>query len=348
MRVTFLILLLMQLSALADEVRVAVGMNYDQSVQVMKAQGGEDITSGLDVMVLPSLDKGARQGGYWRFRDFDAIVSLSAVNGKIEGITFWSNTDFDENKLRRAKTARDISALTLNAKTKKVSVEVVGKSPAREKDRVATNAIQTTVGDSRKVKTIFEDDAKLTEQEVKDVLLLARQCGIDQPAEVRTFHFLPGSDHGIEVKSIAETNGLDVAFDTIRIRDIDWGFSESNKTSMRAGKFWAVPAAKDTTHLRLYDFGKEKIGVQLFGITPELADKIIPLIAAKKVRYPESKGPYDHDSDRLKKILDSKPRGLSRERDGKLGLYFENQLNILQFRFEKGEVILEKVLFVVI
>jgi hypothetical protein len=202
------------------------------------------------------------------------------------------------------------------------------------------------------VKTIFVTDANLTAQDVKDVLSLAKQCGISQPAEIETFHYLPSTERGISVKSIDSIKGVDITFDTITIQNTAWRYSEPGKNEKRVGTFWATPSDKYTTHLRVYDFRGEKIRINIgTGITTEMADKIIPLIAAKKVRYSDNSG-FIYFRDEMKRILDLKPSGIAKplggssKQDGELWLYFGGQLDALQFRFEKGEVILEQVIHI--
>jgi hypothetical protein len=162
------------------------------------------------------------------------------------------------------------------------------------------------------VKTIFEEDAKLTEQEVKDVLSLARQCGINQPTEVRTVHILPSGGKDVLVKSVELFKGADITFDEISITKSGWTHSEPGKEAKQIGNFWAEPSDKSTTHLRVYDFRGEKIRVGIgTGITTELADKIIPLIAAKKVTYSDNKS-IDYERDEMERMIDSKPSGISK------------------------------------
>ena len=62
-------------------------------------------------------------GVYWEFGDYDAIVTLTAKEGKVVGMTFWTKKDFGESKLHRTKTAQSISALKLDTNTKGVSIE---------------------------------------------------------------------------------------------------------------------------------------------------------------------------------------------------------------------------------
>jgi hypothetical protein len=198
------------------------------------------------------------------------------------------------------------------------------------------------------IKTIFVDDAKLTDQEVKDVVSLARQCGISEPGEIRTFHYLPTTHRGISVKSVELVQGSDITFDEIHIGNIKWTKSVPDENTKRVADFCATPSEKYTTHLRVYDFRGEQIRVQIWaGITPELADKIIPLIAAKKVRFPDNKGLINSNNE-MKMMIDLKPSGISKNDDGGLWLHVSGLLNVVKFRFDNGEIVLEQVIHIVI
>ena len=113
--------LLLPLAAFADEVRVAVGQSREEAVATIKKYSGADITPGLEV-VGP---KGEHPltGIYWRFRDYDAIITLTAKDGKVVAMTFWNRKDFGESKVHRARTELSITALRLDTHTKGVSIE---------------------------------------------------------------------------------------------------------------------------------------------------------------------------------------------------------------------------------
>lgn len=113
--------LLLPVAALANEVRIAVGMSQEKAVGLIKDHSGVDITSGMEV--LGPKGKWPLKGVYWRFRDYDAVITLSAEGGKIKSMTFWKKKDFDESKSHRATTEQTISALDLDTKTKDVSFE---------------------------------------------------------------------------------------------------------------------------------------------------------------------------------------------------------------------------------
>ena len=126
-----------------------------------------------------------------------------------------------------------------------------------------------------------------------------------------------------------------------------WTLLEASREAKRIGGFWANASDKFTTHLRIYNFRGERIRVRIGdGITTGLADKVIPLIAAKKVRFPPGESALDFQRREMKNMLGLKPSGLAKQADGKLWLHFVDQLNALQFRFEKGEVFLEFVVYI--
>lgn len=118
MMLTFLFL---PLVGLADEVRIAVGQSRDEAIASIQKHSGIDITSGVEV-VGPKGEH-ASMGIYWEFRDYDAIVTLMTKDSKVAGMTFWTERDFGESKLHRAKTEQSITVLKLDTNTKGVSIE---------------------------------------------------------------------------------------------------------------------------------------------------------------------------------------------------------------------------------
>jgi len=112
---------LLPLVAFADEVRIVVGQSRDDAVALIKKHGGTDITPGL--AVVGPKGEHPLTGIYWEFRDYDAIITLAAKDGKVTAMTFWTKRDFGESKSHRAKTEQPITALRLDTKTRGVSVE---------------------------------------------------------------------------------------------------------------------------------------------------------------------------------------------------------------------------------
>ena len=121
MRLVPFMLLLLPSIALCEEVRIALGMTRDAAVEAIKKHGGKDITSGL--AVVGPKGEWLLTGIYWSFDDYDAIITLSAPNGKVSHMTYWTKKDFGESKNHRAKTEKSIRTLKLDTKTKGVSIE---------------------------------------------------------------------------------------------------------------------------------------------------------------------------------------------------------------------------------
>ena len=121
MRTLILALLLLPLAALADEVRVTVGMGCDDAVALIKKHSGKDITPGLEVVGPKGLHP--LTGIYWEFEDYDAIIALRSKDGKVTGMTFWTKKDFGESKSHRAQKEQSITTLKIDSKTRDVSIE---------------------------------------------------------------------------------------------------------------------------------------------------------------------------------------------------------------------------------
>lgn len=125
MRLLIFILFLLPVTVLADEVQIAVGMDRDTTIALIKKHSGADIGPGTEV-VGPK-DEFPVIGVFWAFRDYDAIITISAPSGKVSGaitaMTFWRKKDFEESKLRRAQTEKRITVLKIDTTTKEVSIE---------------------------------------------------------------------------------------------------------------------------------------------------------------------------------------------------------------------------------
>ena len=121
MRTLIAILLLLPLAALAEDERIAVGQNRDDVVALIQKHGATDITPSLEV--AGQKDEWPLKGIYWKFRDYDAIITLTAKDRKITAMTYWTKKDFSESKSHRTKAEQSITALKLDTKTKGVSLE---------------------------------------------------------------------------------------------------------------------------------------------------------------------------------------------------------------------------------
>jgi len=188
-----------------------------------------------------------------------------------------------------------------------------------------------------KITTNFIAEAHLTASEIKQVLELAKACGIDRPSEVRTFHYLPSVTKGISVKSVERVDGRNTSFDTVTISKLGWEERDSDKSSKRVGDFWAGAEAKYSTLLRRYEFKKATIQISIGkGIDVAFADKVIPLIDAKKVCF-ES----DWVRQEFEELKDSKPVAFNRSWSDKgYDLRFnEPSMRAIMFDVKDGRVV---------
>ena len=116
---SILFLLLLPVSICAAEVRLAVGMDKEQAMALIKQNSGKDITGGLEI-VGPK-GKWPLSGFVWALEDYHLIIEVSGKN-KIEALSYWRDKDFGEGKMHREKTERKVSSITLNTNKKTVSV----------------------------------------------------------------------------------------------------------------------------------------------------------------------------------------------------------------------------------
>jgi len=197
------------------------------------------------------------------------------------------------------------------------------------------------VSNADTVKTNFVADGQLTRKEINQVLELARQCGVPQVSEVRTFHYLPTGRKGITVKSIECVDSRNTSFDSVYLSNTNWGSSfEFNKDVKLVGAFWFI-GTKYRTLLRSYQWTNQQpfqvsIGE---GVDVTIADKMVDLIITDKLPFAESKKEGSAIFTIPGKPKDLKPTSIGRG-DSKdiYEVEFKTQL-VFKYRFEKGEFI---------
>jgi hypothetical protein len=153
-----------------------------------------------------------------------------------------------------------------------------------------TNYVQIS-GTKTKIKTIFPDDGKLTKQEIIQVIKLAKQSGLANPAEVGIFHFLPGGGKGVTVKGMELHDGRNTRFDTVYIYKSGWSFMETNSKSRVMSKFWSDGESKHSTLLRDYKSPQGTLFQVAIGngVDFGLADILVESYFANKLLSPAEK-----------------------------------------------------------
>lgn len=137
------------------------------------------------------------------------------------------------------------------------------------------------------VVTQFAEEAKLTPDQVDTVLRLARQCGMTEVAEIKTYNIHPSPYFGILLKSPEVIRGRTITYETLNVDYEAW--RDSNWVAFEAkglGHFWA---SKDDLHkwdFTTFELEKKTIRISLHENFPvDLADKIIAALGKRKIRF---------------------------------------------------------------
>jgi hypothetical protein len=209
-----------------------------------------------------------------------------------------------------------------------------------------TNAPKVTQPLPASLTTNFVKDAELSVAEVNQVVSLAVQCGIPDVDQIRTFHYLPGLARGISVKSKERRSGRSVSYDTVSLGHTGWNTLPPGAKAKRLGAFWVNEPYLRTTLLREFAISNKTVRVQIGeNIDMALADKVIPLVVARKVRF-------ENDSARRQfEELDlSEPASFDKSwsGDGYELDYDRPEMRDVLFKVENGEILITGVATVVI
>ena len=199
----------------------------------------------------------------------------------------------------------------------------------------AVETIETT--NRAGIKLSYPRGVTLNAGELQQVLSLAWQAGITNVGEVSTAYGIPGLSKHITAKSRERVNGRSISYETISIHRPGWDGTKPAYGSKTAGDFWIDVSDKRTTLERTYELGGTTRRIRLSeGVDVAFADKVIPLIAAKKVRLKD-----DFTRIRFDRVDVLKPGNLRRS-DFHHGyeLWFYDRQDIIMFDYEKGEVVI--------
>jgi hypothetical protein len=189
---------------------------------------------------------------------------------------------------------------------------------------------------SSTIKTNFTSDALLAPEELNQVLALAKECGITNPAEVRTFHYLPAGGIGISVQSADRIEGRNTYFDTLTIRKSGWT-EKPTRIAKSVGEFWQQ-GEKSTTHLRSYPFKGDTIRLSIGeGIDLAFADQVMSLLAEKKLRFKSESVRHDFEA-----LGEFKPGSIGSDGDKQYRIFLAG-LRYVVFTVENGEVLVSQV-----
>ncbi len=191
--------------------------------------------------------------------------------------------------------------------------------------------------------TDFTADARLDATELSNVVKLASMCGIEQVAEVRTFHYFPTSSRGIEVTSADQMSGRNITYKTSEIFREGWAYKSKQTGSMQAisvGPFWVEGLGIPTTHTaKLFNTVNGFIHVEVeTGISTNVADMIINAFTSTNFLVRESQGIGSVDKSLIEGENLSRPDRLVKARTaGHYGISFSGGGSIYECGFSSNK-----------
>ncbi len=105
-----------------DSLTIFLGMKREVAEGIIRKCGGQDITANLAV-VGPE-GEWPLSGLFWDLGGYDSVLEISAEDGKVNGIGYWTAADFAKSKEHRAASRKSLKSVTLNGPNQTVKVEV--------------------------------------------------------------------------------------------------------------------------------------------------------------------------------------------------------------------------------
>ena len=138
--------------------------------------------------------------------------------------------------------------------------------------------------------------AILTKEQEKEVIALAKKCGIESVSRISTHNMYPSPFRGLLVQGIEQTKGREVSYQVLGMSYSKWldPAAKPGKGDIRMGNFWAgKPYVRKQTTLKV---GKEEYRVgSIRDMTAEECEKILGMLL---------KGEYELGSAVNKKTID--------------------------------------------
>lgn len=203
--------------------------------------------------------------------------------------------------------------------------------------RAQRQTIETT--NRAGIKLSYIPAARLNELELRQVLTLAQQVGITNIAKVSTDYARPSATKLVSVTSKERVNGRNISYETVAIHRPDWGGWSKPERAFQSGNFWVSASDKITWLQRTFDIGGTTRRITLKEKDIPVADKAIPLIAAKKVRFKNDIAGVGFDQISL-----LQPAGLERSSaTDDYELWLHTSQEVIGFRYENGEVVITRI-----
>lgn len=209
----------------------------------------------------------------------------------------------------------------------------------------AQQAIETT--NRAGIKLSYIPAAKLNEIELRQVLWEAQQAGITNVESVSTVYGIPGLSRHVIVKGKERIDGRNVSYETLSMRRKSWESDGRRGGFLQTSDFRGEASGKEAHFERSYELGGNKLRVAMLEKEVSVADKAIPLIAARKFRVEGNLA--DNEISLGKMQLEradlSKPSVFRKTDSDSMSQYeieFSGNQFILYLRLENGEVVVTR------
>ena len=125
--------------------------------------------------------------------------------------------------------------------------------------------------------------AILTKGQEKEVIALAKKCGMEGVSKISTHNMYPTPFRGIQLHGPEQIRGREVSYQILNMSHSEWldPQAKPGKGEIKMGKFWASkPYTQKKTILKV---GKKQFRTgSINGMTPEECESILKLLLSKK------------------------------------------------------------------
>lgn len=108
-----------------SRVTLWINTSYEDTLAAIRLCDGVQVGSGS--VSGGTFNEKVRNGVFWSFAGYDAIIAISADHGKVSSMTYWTRKEFETGDSTRPKTGQSIYGATFLTKEKKVSIQTTAK-----------------------------------------------------------------------------------------------------------------------------------------------------------------------------------------------------------------------------
>ena len=102
------------------EPNLSLGMSHESALEIIQDCGGQDITSRMAIQGPHG--ESPSSGLYWSLEQYDSVLEIAAVDGKVAGIGYWTAADFFESKIHRLESRRSLKSLKFEKQARTLEI----------------------------------------------------------------------------------------------------------------------------------------------------------------------------------------------------------------------------------